>query len=221
MINRYVVAAAGLWRWRNAHSITDLANLQADWMTRHFADLADDDLGPRWALYQTLAALGRAGVVVNAWRPGTSTSFDGEVLETRACITAFADDATKNWLDELLWRAGHKPGATYYYKLSSVIELYAPGCLEYDQFDGDDAGRFDGHSVERIGGDVTCRIGGSLDAGQVFQAFPLLRSRARAELRKSWHITICAPTWGTGQMFLDLLPLLYDSHRSPAGSTPS
>jgi hypothetical protein len=137
-------------------------------------------------------------------------------LETRACVTGFADDETKDWLDELLHAAGRAPGATKY-KLASVFETYGPGCIEYDRSGGDDNYRNLGRCwVERIDGVETARIGAQMTAKQVYQTFPTGPSLQR-ELRKAWQITICAPTWGCGCMFADLLPLLV-RHRRPAAT---
>jgi hypothetical protein len=214
------VVAAGRWRWRKARSLADLANLQADRIARNLAELADDDNDPKWSMYSVLVALGRRGVVVADWRPGTSTDVTepGAPMETRACVTGFADTETKNRLDDLLYHAGLEPGATKY-ELASVFELYGPGCEEYDRFGGDDGRRNPGRSwVERIGGIVTARIGGQMNAHQVYRAFPTRRS-VQQELQKAWQITICAPTWGNDYMWADLLRLLYIGSRSATAPT--
>lgn len=216
MINRVAVAvamAAAAPPWSPARSLTELANLQADRIARNLAGLADDDVGPKWSMYSALVALGRAGVVVADWRPGTSTYLSelDTTLETRACVTGFADDETKDWLDDLLEDAGREPGATKY-ELAGVFELYGPGSMEHDASGGDDSRRNPGHWVERIDGTVTARIGGQMNASQVYRAFPT-RAGLQRELREAWQITICASTWGDGRMFADLLPLLCGSRR--------
>ncbi len=216
MITEWAAVAAGWWRWRTARTVDNLANLQADRIARNLTAFADDDHGPDWAMYQTLVALGRAGVVVHSWRRGSSGDVDGVALESRACVFGFADDETKDWLDNLLYYAGKEPGATDY-KLDQVIELWAPGCLEYDRSDGDDNARFRGRPVGRIGGAVTEYIGRQMDARQIFRAFPTRRS-VQQQLRRSWQISICAPAWGESTMFADLLPLLYGKYPT---STPS
>lgn len=211
-ISTAAAMAVGWWRWRKARSLADLANLQADRIACRMAGLTDDD--PRAPMYSVLVALGRAGVVVADWRPGTFTriSDPDTTLETRACVTGFADDETKDWLDNLLYYAGKVPGATKY-ELAYVFELYAPGCIEYNQSGGDDNYRNRGPAwVERIDGAATARIGGQMDARQVYRAFPTRRGVQR-ELRDAWQIAICAPTWGNGRMWADLLPLLCDSRR--------
>lgn len=213
MIDRITAAAAtaaGRWRWRKAHNLTDLANLQADRIADNLTKSADDDCGPEWFMYSALVALGRAGVVVADWRPGTSTISNlDESLETRAVVTGFASDETKGWLDNLLYDAGRHPGAIRY-ELDSVFDLYGPGCIDYDQSGGDDRRRRSGHWVERVNGTATARIGDQMNAGQVYRAFPT-RLRLQQELRRAWQITICAPAWGDGRMFADLLHMLYGS----------
>jgi hypothetical protein len=225
MINRIADAAtvaAGRWRWRKARSLTGLANLQADRIARNLADLADGDVGPKWSMYSALVALGRAGVVVADWRPGTTSYEIGRhtmPMETRAAVTGFADDQTKDWLDNLLHYARKESGATKY-RLDSVFDLYAPGNIEYDRSGGDDNHRKLGSWVERIDGVATARIGGQMNASQVHRAFPTRPSLQQA-LREAWQITICAPTWGDGggRMFADLLPLLRDSRRQGVSTT--
>ncbi len=216
-ISAALQVAAGRWRWRNARTLADLADLRAVQLARQLNRRLDYS-PTHVSMYATLVALGRAGVVVVDARPGTSTD-DGpglEPMETRACVTGFADTATKDWLDNLLYYAGKAPGTTKY-ELTHVFELYGPGSLEYDQSGGDDSYRNRGRAwVERIDGKPTARIGGQMDAGQVYRTFPTRRSVQR-ELREAWQITICAPTWGDSRMFVDLLQLLNNSDR-PADS---
>lgn len=210
------ITVAGRWRWRKARNLTDLANVQADRIARNlpdggrmsrFAYLTGDGavrFGPpqteighaQQAMYRALVALGRAGMVVVDWRPGVVVS-DGDVtLDTRACVFGFASEEVKNRLDNLLYYAGKESDATQY-ELGSVIELYAPGCIEYDRHDGAAGGRWRGHWVERIDGGVTARVGAQMDARQVYQAFPTRRSVQR-ELRQAWQITVVSPAWGDG-----------------------
>ncbi len=218
MITHLAAVAAGWWRWRTARTIADLANLQADRIARNLTTLTDGDPGPDWAMYQTLVALGRAGVVVHGWRRPASSVVDDVTLESRACVFGFAHDETKDWLDNLLYYASKEPGATKY-KLDQVIELWAPGCLEYDRSDGNNDARWRGHPVGRIDGVVTEHIGRQMDARQIYRAFPTLRRRVQRELRRSWQIAICAPTWGESTMFDDLLPLLIASPRGQDATT--
>jgi len=149
-------------------------------------------------------------VVVHDWRPGTHARNLDTTLETRACVTGFADDETKDWLDNLLYFAGNQPGATKY-ELAHVLELYGPGCREYDASGGDDSARYLGPWVERIDGQVTARIGSQMNADQVYRAFPTFA--VAGELQRAWQIMICAPTWGDGRMFDDLLRLLCKNRR--------
>jgi hypothetical protein len=219
MTNRIAGAAttvAARWRWRKAASLTDLANLRADRIAHKLTLLPVDDRGPKWQMYTALAALGRAGVVLLDSRPGMFAYIDdlNTSLETRACVTGFADTATKDTLDNL-HQAGYKSWGTDANIHFDVIELWAPGCEEYDRFGGADSRRWQGQPVERIDGVTTYRIGGQLDAGQVYRAFPTRRS-LQVELRKAWQITICASTWGDGRMFDDLLALLHG--RRPAAT---
>lgn len=207
-----IAELAGRRRWRKATNLAELANLQADRLARNLHKTTNDPHDRGWTMYSALVALGRAGVVVHDWRPGTHTHEpDGVTLETRACVTGFADTPTKDWLDNLLYFAGNQPGATRY-ELTHVFELYGPGCEEYDACDGDDSGRSLGRAwVERINGEPTVRIGSQMNAGQVYRAFP--NFAVEEELRRAWQITICAPTWGDGRMFADLLRLLCENRR--------
>jgi hypothetical protein len=236
MINRVrgaVAVAKGRWQWRKARSLADLANLRADQIARNLpgvgrrprtAYLNGDGtvrLGPpataveqsTKTMYSALVALGRTGVVVHDWHPGTFTEATGEhpAMATRACVAGFADDETKDWLDSLLYYAGKEPGATGY-ELGSVLDLWAPGQEDYERWDGVDAHRSRGHWVERIDDTPTVRIGDQMTAREVYRAFPT-RGRVQRELRKAWLITIVAPTWGDNTMFADLLPLLAGARR--------
>lgn len=202
---------AGRWRWRKARTMADLANLQANEIARRLDTMAFDD--PKAAMYGALVALGRAGVVVQDWRPGNTVKATDDLPEmgTRACVVGFADEETKDWLDTVLYFAGKRPGAVDY-KLSSILELWARGCEEYDRGDGDDSYRWSGHAVERIDGDATSWLGRSTDARERYRAFPTGR-RLRKDLRKSWQITILAPDWGDSTMWSDLIAILDDAAR--------
>ncbi len=223
MIRKIVAAAAvamavvaGWWRWRHARTLAELASLQAARLARRMDKMGSDPANAaQRQMYTTLVSLAARGLVVTDWRPGNRTQLpdpdgtdgtDGTVtlLETRACIAGFADDDTKNWLDDLLYFAGKVPGATRY-TLTSVYELYGPGTIEYKRHNGSDAGRCRGPAVERCDGRVTARIGDQMNARQVYRAFPT-RPAVQRELRQAWQITICAPAeaWGEGTMFADL-----------------
>lgn len=207
---------AGRWRWRKARTLTDLANLQADRIARHLAAQTDDDLGPEWSMYSALVALGRAGVVVADWRPGVAAhGFEhGVEMETRAAVSGFASTEVKDMLDNLLYDAGYKSFGDDAVIDFNVIELWAPGCEEYDRYAGDDSARWDGQGVERMDGVPTSWIGGSTDARQIYRAFPTRRSVQR-ELRAAWLITIADRTWGDSTLFADLLQMLVAA-RQPA-----
>jgi len=208
--------ATGRWRWRKAHTLADLANLQADQIARNLAAQTDDDLGPEWSMYSALVALGRAGAVVADWRPGVAAHSleHGVEMQTRAAVSAFASTEVKDMLDNLLYRAGYNSVGADALIDFNVIELWAPGCVEYDRYDGDDSARWGGQAVERMDGVPTSWIGGSTDARQIYRAFPTRRS-VQWELRAAWLITIADRKWGDSTLFADLLQMLIEA-RQPA-----
>lgn len=211
MINRIADVGrmvAGRWRWRKAHTLTDLANLQADRIARNLANLAPGD-GRHRQMMSALVALGRAGVVVDNWRPGTAAhGFEyGVEMETRAAVSGFASTEVKDMIDNLLYNAGYKSFGDDAVVHFNVIELWAPGCEEYDRYDGDDSARWGGQPVERMDGVPTSWTGGSTDARQIYRAFPTRRSVQR-ELRAAWLITIADCKWGNSTLFADLLQML-------------
>lgn len=224
MINRIADLArlaAGRWRWRKATDITTLANLRADRLALQGDQVArsraryaqanpDPDREAVWStMYSALVALGRAGVVVDAWRVGTNPHGHehGVTMETRAAVAGFASTEVKDRIDNLLYHAGLKSWGDDAVIHWNIIELWAPGCLEYDRYDGGDFARFRGQPVECMDGTLTSWIGGSTDARQIYRAFPTRRSVQR-ELRAAWLITIADRTWGDSTLFADLLDLL-------------
>jgi hypothetical protein len=228
MINRITddaALAAGRWRWRKATSITSLADLQADRLAlqgdqvaRSHARSAHVAADPRWGqMYEALVALGRAGLVIDAWRPGTAAHGHeyGVVMETRAAVSGFASTEVKDWLDNVLYIAGYKTFGDDADVDFNVIELWAPGCVEYDRYDGDDSARFRGQPVERMDGVPTSWIGGSVNARELHRAFPTRRSVQR-ELREAWLVTIADREWGDSTLFADLLGLLSDKNHQVA-----
>lgn len=204
--------AVGRWRWRKATDITTLANLQADRLSRIADSLPVDgsDFGRQWMMHSALVALGRLGVVVDAWRPGTAAHGHehGVVMETRAAVSGFASTEVKVQLDNLLYHAGLKSfgdDAVIYF---TVKNLWGPGGdSDYKKFDGADSARWEGQPVERMDGTPTSWIGGSTDARQIYRAFPTRRS-VQEELREAWLITIADRQWGASTLFADLLELL-------------
>jgi hypothetical protein len=191
-----------------ATDLTNLANLQADLIVRELPDTP------------ALVALGRAGMVVVDWRPGTAahSNDDGVVMETRAAVSGFASTKVKDTLDNLMYEAGWKTWSDDSNVCFNVIELWAPGCIEYDRFDGVDSARFAGQPVERTDGGVQVAwIGGSVNADEVYRAFPT-SPHVHQELCSAWLITIASRTWGESTLFTDLLALLSNA---PLGAAPT
>jgi hypothetical protein len=227
MITRDAIAdaialALGRWRYRKATTLTDLAELRTRQLIREAAKLPAGDR--RHAMFNALIGLGNCGVVVHDWRPGTSTTVDGTTMETRACLVAFVDSATKDALENTLYYAGKVPGARVY-QLDHIFEPYGPGCEEYDraQRHAELTGEtYDDRNtsiawVERINGTLTARIGGQMTPAEIYRAWPV-RADLAAVMRyagsadvvdgRAWLITICAPTWGDSRMWDDLSGLL-------------
>lgn len=220
-IHQTLTLAAARCRWRKATTLHHLANIQADRLTRARTRTEKNGRAAiEGKMFSTLIALGRAGVVVHDWRPGTfayDPDFDA-TMETRACIVGFADDETKDWLDNLLYFAAQKPGATKY-TLNHIFELYGPGCPEYDRSGGDDDHRARGNTwVERFNTKTSARLGEQMTAEQIHRAFPT-RPAVAQELRDAWQITIAAPDWGHTRMWDDLLHMIAES--DTAASTPT
>ncbi len=208
-ISTALAVVAGRWRWRKARTMADLAKLRAQripvWPTAPAADVEGDQ-----RMLEALFALGGAGFVVLDFRPGRRVEATDDLpsMATRACVVGFADDETKDWLDNLLYYAGKEPGAVKY-TIGPVYDLYAPGQMDYDRWDGSDEGRSSGVWVERIDGNPTYRIGGQMNAREVYRAFPTRRS-VQKELRRAWLVGIASPTWGDQRMFADLSAMLRD-----------
>jgi len=232
VIDRITDAAtlvAGRWRWRKATDITSLANLRADRLARQGDQVArsrakyaqanpDPDREAVWStMYSTLVALGRAGVVVDNWRPGTAAhghEYDVE-METRAAVSGFASTEVQVRIENLLYHAGYKTTGAEPDIYFAAFELWAPGCVEYDRWDGDDSARCGGVPVERIDGRPTARIGGQMDPDQIYRAFPT-RATVEQELQEAWLITIADKAWGASTLFADLLVLLSEDSHTPA-----
>lgn len=168
------------WHYRKVRTFQDLLDLQA---ADILADRDYEEDPTRWDLLTTHLEVLRAGVFVTAVC-GAGRN-DEEALEFRAAMTGLADEETKDWLDDLLYRVGRP------YPLH-VFELYDPKRPETGGIDGKPAR---GVAVTRTaGGTVTNKVGWQQSAREILGTYPVRRS-LRSELTGLWQITIYDPQW--------------------------
>lgn len=173
------------WRYRNAHTLTDLANLIAD-QRAAYMPCPDPD---GQTMTDALTALGRVGfAVVNAEQGGAPIALPEGTLTRRAAVTAFASTEAKDWLDDVLCRVDWSYGFR-------VLELHNPDGWEP---------RVGALPVSRIDGRTNRSIGGQMDAGQVRRLFPV-RAGVRDELHGGWLVTVFDNNWGRSDLFRFLL----------------
>jgi hypothetical protein len=136
--------------------------------------------------------LNRAGIITRAYQNGAAPNRTG--VERRAVFSGFADTATKDWLDDVLW------GSPYTW--FAIYDLYDPAKPEYasgryHRGGGLPAARR--HQAGRVYHALT-DLGGQMDAGQIRRAYPV-QPQVHAELCAAWQITIYDRDWGPSGLF--------------------
>jgi hypothetical protein len=195
------------WYWRKVNNVATMAAMTASTL---ITNLGDYPPGSPEAVTTTeaVAALSRAGLILHEGQWGSiETTPDGRTVEQRAAVTGFADTATKDWLDNVLYEAGCYNGGCTYDLM--VFKLLDPAKRWH---------RATGQPVVRVNGVPTVYMGDQLDADQIRREY-LVRRSVQMELQRMWQITIYDREWGPSNLFNVLLQAAPRPRRSASLGT--